>query len=171
MGLQCDPTVIYALERAGRYNGNLTRERPAVRLALQHVSLRRPAAGTDCLTRPRLARRGRGAAGRAVPVFRQPQRRIARLRDDARRAQPQRAAVPGEVLQGAETGEAVMQNADSQNADGIQHSAFIILHFILHSSSAVCITSPLLPISVCFVAGGSTFARRTSRPGADVGRA
>ncbi|HEY7056286.1 MAG TPA: endolytic transglycosylase MltG [Vicinamibacterales bacterium] len=25
MGLQCDPTVIYALERAGRYNGNLTR--------------------------------------------------------------------------------------------------------------------------------------------------
>ena len=26
MGLQCDPTVIYALERAGRYNGNLTRD-------------------------------------------------------------------------------------------------------------------------------------------------
>jgi UPF0755 protein len=26
MPLQCDPTVIYALERAGRYNGNLTRE-------------------------------------------------------------------------------------------------------------------------------------------------
>jgi len=26
MGLQCDPTVVYALERAGRYNGNLTRE-------------------------------------------------------------------------------------------------------------------------------------------------
>jgi UPF0755 protein len=26
MGLQCDPTVIYALERAGKYNGNLTRE-------------------------------------------------------------------------------------------------------------------------------------------------
>jgi UPF0755 protein len=25
MGLQCDPTVIYALERAGRYTGNLTR--------------------------------------------------------------------------------------------------------------------------------------------------
>ena len=25
MALQCDPTVIYALERAGRYNGNLTR--------------------------------------------------------------------------------------------------------------------------------------------------
>lgn len=26
MGLQCDPTVIYALERANRYDGNLTRE-------------------------------------------------------------------------------------------------------------------------------------------------
>jgi UPF0755 protein len=26
MGLQCDPTIIYALERAGRYTGNLTRE-------------------------------------------------------------------------------------------------------------------------------------------------
>ena len=26
MGLQCDPTVIYALERAGRFDGNLTRE-------------------------------------------------------------------------------------------------------------------------------------------------
>jgi peptidoglycan lytic transglycosylase G len=26
MGLQCDPTVIYALERAGRYDGNLTHE-------------------------------------------------------------------------------------------------------------------------------------------------
>ena len=26
MGLQCDPTVIYALERSGRYTGNLTRE-------------------------------------------------------------------------------------------------------------------------------------------------
>jgi UPF0755 protein len=25
MGLQCDPTVIYALKRAGRYDGNLTR--------------------------------------------------------------------------------------------------------------------------------------------------
>ena len=26
MGLQCDPTVIYALDRAGRYHGNLTRD-------------------------------------------------------------------------------------------------------------------------------------------------
>jgi UPF0755 protein len=26
MALQCDPTVIYALQRTGNYNGNLTRE-------------------------------------------------------------------------------------------------------------------------------------------------
>jgi UPF0755 protein len=26
MGLQCDPTVIYALQKAGRYAGNLNRE-------------------------------------------------------------------------------------------------------------------------------------------------
>ncbi len=26
MGMQCDPTVIYALEKAGKYTGNLTRE-------------------------------------------------------------------------------------------------------------------------------------------------
>jgi len=26
MGMQCDPTVIYALQKAGRWNGNLTRE-------------------------------------------------------------------------------------------------------------------------------------------------
>src|SRR5262249_15984410 len=26
MALQCDPTVIYALDRLGRYDGNLTRE-------------------------------------------------------------------------------------------------------------------------------------------------
>ena len=26
MGMQCDPTVIYALQKAGRYTGNLTRE-------------------------------------------------------------------------------------------------------------------------------------------------
>jgi UPF0755 protein len=26
MGLQCDPTVIYALQRVGKYTGNLTRE-------------------------------------------------------------------------------------------------------------------------------------------------
>lgn len=30
MGLQCDPTVIYALERAGRYTGNLTKADLAV---------------------------------------------------------------------------------------------------------------------------------------------
>ena len=30
MGLQCDPTVIYALELAGRYDGNIRRERSEI---------------------------------------------------------------------------------------------------------------------------------------------
>ncbi len=39
MALQCDPTVIYALERADRYHGNLTQENLQIRLPVQHVSL------------------------------------------------------------------------------------------------------------------------------------
>ena len=58
MGLQCDPTVIYALERAGRYTGNLTRGGSAVRLALQHLPLRRPAARAIASPGQRVARGG-----------------------------------------------------------------------------------------------------------------
>ena len=41
MGMQADPTVIYALQKAGQYTGNLTRETPAVRFAVQHLQVRR----------------------------------------------------------------------------------------------------------------------------------
>ena len=61
MGLQCDPTVIYALERAGRYDGNITRDDLQLRLALQHLPLRGPAARPDRRARPRVARGGRRA--------------------------------------------------------------------------------------------------------------
>ena len=87
MALQCDPTVIYALERAGKYTGNLRRDDLAVRFALQHVSLSGPAAGTDCVARPRVARGGRASRAGRFSVFRQPQRRLARVRADARGAQ------------------------------------------------------------------------------------
>ena len=59
MALQCDPTVIYALERAGRYNGNLTKEDLAVRFAVQHLPLSRPAARADCRAGPRRRSRPR----------------------------------------------------------------------------------------------------------------
>ena len=101
MGMQCDPTVIFALQRAGRWTGNLTPREPAVRLALQHLSLRRPAARPDRGAGAGIARGGRGAGRRALPVFRQPQRRVTRLRVVARRAQPQRAPAPGPVFPGS----------------------------------------------------------------------
>ena len=56
MGLQCDPTVIYALQRAGRFDGNLRRDDLAVRFAVQHLPLPGPAARPDCRAGPRLAR-------------------------------------------------------------------------------------------------------------------
>ena len=98
MALQCDPTVIYALVKAGRYNGNLPQGRSPVRLAVQHLSLSGAAARADRVARPRVAR-GRGApGGRRLPVFRQPQRRLARVRPHARGTQPECAEVSGAVF-------------------------------------------------------------------------
>ena len=70
--------------------------RSADRLALQHLSVRRTAARPDRRPRPRVARGRRQSRERALPLLRQPQRRLARLRHDARRAQPQRRRVPEE---------------------------------------------------------------------------
>ena len=98
MGLQCDPTVIYALQRAGPLDRQPDPRGPAVRFALQHLSLRRPAARADCRAGPRLARGGGAPRRRDVSLLRQPQRRVARVRDDARRAQPERAGVPSQVF-------------------------------------------------------------------------
>ena len=47
MLLQCDPTVVYALERANRYRGTLFECRSEVRFALQHLPIRRAASRTD----------------------------------------------------------------------------------------------------------------------------
>ena len=38
MPLQCDPTVVYALELAGQYSGTLEAQRASVRIALQYLS-------------------------------------------------------------------------------------------------------------------------------------
>ena len=57
MGLQCDPTVIYALERAGRYTGNLTRDDLQFDSPYNTYRYAGPAAGPDRRARP--ARRSR----------------------------------------------------------------------------------------------------------------
>src|SRR5262249_56372844 len=91
-----------------RTRGSLRRQYPPRRfdgrLALQHLSLCRIAAGADRLARPRVARRGRPSRGRRLPLFRQPQRRVARVREDARGALTQRAALSGGLLEGGTGG-------------------------------------------------------------------
>ena len=37
MPMQADPTVIYALQKAGKYNGNLTRDHLQIGFAVQHL--------------------------------------------------------------------------------------------------------------------------------------
>jgi UPF0755 protein len=97
MGLQCDPTVIYALERVGKYTGN--EERPAVRLALQHLQARGPSTRPHRRAGPLLTPgRAQPRAGR-VSVLRQPQRRHARIRHDAGGTQQEREGMAGRLLQ------------------------------------------------------------------------
>ena len=69
MGMQCDPTVIYALERAGPLHRQPDARGSEVRLALQHLPLCRPAARADRLTRPRVARGRRESGRRAVHLY------------------------------------------------------------------------------------------------------
>ena len=63
MGLQCDPTVIYALEKAGRYTGNLTKADLQLDSPYNTYRYAGLPPGSHRLARPRIAR-GRGAARR-----------------------------------------------------------------------------------------------------------
>jgi len=78
--------------------------RSCVRFALQHVQVSRTSARTDRVAGPRSAGGGGSPRGHRVSVFRLAQRRIARVREDARRTQSQRAEVSGAVLPGATVG-------------------------------------------------------------------
>ena len=100
MALQCDPTVIYALERVGRYHGNLHHD--DLSFDSPYNTYRYPGLPPGPIAAP-----GRASleavlhpADVVLPVFREPQRRLARVRGVARRAQPQRAEIPGGIFQG-----------------------------------------------------------------------
>ncbi len=98
MGMQADPTVIYALQRAGRYDGNLRRD--DLQFDSPYNTYRYAGLPPGPIASPGLASLQAAVApatGRLY-VFRQPQRRFTRLRAHARRAQRERAAVSGAVF-------------------------------------------------------------------------
>ena len=158
MGMQCDPTVIYALQRAGRWNGNLTPRRtcssirPTTRIAT-----------AACRPGP-IAAPGRASleaavapADVAVSLLRQPQRRVARLRGDARRAQPQRAPVSGPVFPGSAS---TWQKVRRLSRVGEDHRK---QHRELHRERSAA-SAP--PISVSAAGRRSTSAPSSGRGGA-----
>ena len=98
MALQCDPTVIYALERAGRYDGNLTRA--DLQFDSPYNTYRYPGLPPGPIASPGRASLEATASPADVqyPVLRQQERRHARVFEHARRTQPQRPAVSDQVL-------------------------------------------------------------------------
>ena len=99
MALQCDPTVIYALQRAGRYDGNLTRE--DLQFDSPYNTYRYAGLPPGPIASPGRASLEAAAHPADVPYlyFVSRERRHARVRVDARRAQSQRVRVPGEAVQ------------------------------------------------------------------------
>ena len=98
MPLQCDPTVIYGLVKAGRYDGNIHKD--DLSFDSPYNTYRYPGLPPGPIASP-----GRASLEAAVhpadadyPVLRQPQRRLARIRANARGAQPECPEVSGSVL-------------------------------------------------------------------------
>ena len=97
MPMQADPTVIFALQRAGRWDGNLTRD--DLSFDSPYNTYRFAGLPPGPIAAPgRGHRRGGLAGGGRLSLLRQPQRRHSRVRDDAAGTQPQRVRVAGQVL-------------------------------------------------------------------------
>ena len=100
--------------RQGHAGPRADARRPAVELALQHLRRRRPAAGADLQSRPRLdPRRGVADAARPLAVLRRRRDGRARLRDQHLRAQSQRRALEGDPAPEAGAGVAAGDSAAS----------------------------------------------------------
>ena len=97
MGMQCDPTVIYALERAGKYTGNLTRE--DLQFDSPYNTYRYAGLPPGPIAAPGRASIEAASAPADVPylyfVSRNDGSHV--FSDDARRAQSQRLRVPGQA--------------------------------------------------------------------------
>ena len=104
MPMQADPTVVYALEKAHRYDGNIRRDDLGLDSPYNTYKYPGAAAGADCLARQGVARGGAHSRRRAVSLFRQQERRLTRVRDDACGARQERPDVSDRFLPSAEAG-------------------------------------------------------------------
>ena len=100
MGMQCDPTVIFALQRAGRWNGNLTREN--LQFDSPYNTYRYSGLPPGPIAAPGRASLAAAVAPADVPylyfVSRNDGSHV--FASHARRAQPQRPPAPGPVFPG-----------------------------------------------------------------------
>ncbi len=89
--LQSDPTIIYGLVGGkGTLGRPIKRTEITAAVALQHLCDRRPAAGADLQSRPRLARGHRQPGAHARPVLRRRRHRRPHLYGNLRRASEER---------------------------------------------------------------------------------
>ena len=94
MAMQADPTVVYALQKAGRYDGNIRREDLGFDSPYNTYKYG-PAAGSHRVTRQGVPRGRARSRRRALSLLREPQRRVPRVRADVGGAQCERAEVSG----------------------------------------------------------------------------
>ena len=91
MKLQSDPTIIYGLVGGkGTLGRPIKRSEITAAVALQHLCDRRPAAGADRQSRPRLAGSRRQSGAHARPVLRRRRHRRTHLHRNLRRASEER---------------------------------------------------------------------------------
>ena len=114
MGMQADPTVIYALQRAGRYDGNLRRDDLAFDSPYNTYRYLGAAARTDRVAGAGVAPGCSRASRGGLSLFCQPQRRVTRVRAHPRGAQRERAAISGGVFPGAARGRAGRGEGEGQ---------------------------------------------------------